>query len=192
MPNNYGYPPTGGNSASPWSTMPPTQANYNQMQQFGDQAYDYSRRYIDPQQDTDNRRLQQDLINRGIDPNSAQGMEMMDQMSMRHGDQNDASAFAAMGFGQGIQGQMFDQQLGWGGLELGRQSQDFNEVMGYDNINYRNAQFNEMNNRWDQGLAMQMAGMQPPYGGGYGGGGGGQSSISPWSSYLGAMNKTWF
>jgi hypothetical protein len=160
------------------------------MQQFGDQAYDYSRRYIDPQQDQDNRRLQQELINKGIDPNSAQGMEMMNQMSMRHGDQNDASAFAAMGFGQGIQNQMFGQQLGWGGLELGRQQQDFSEIMGYEGIDYRNAQFNEMNNRWDQGLAMQMAGMQPPYGGDgqYSQGG---SSITPWNSYFNEMNNTW-
>jgi len=187
-PNQAG----GNNPASPWSTMPPDQANYDQMQDFSDQAYDYSRRYVDPQQAQDQRRMSQEMINRGIDPNSAQGMEMADQMSMRHGDQNDASAFGAMQFGQGIQNQMFGQQLGWGGLGLGRQQQDFGELMGYDAIDYRNNQFNEMNNRWDQSLAMQMAGFQPPYGGGGNYGNvSGNSPLTPWSQWLDNASTGW-
>jgi hypothetical protein len=184
-PNQAG----GNNPASPWATMPPDQANYDQMQQFGDQAYDYSRRYVDPQQEQDQRRINQEMVNRGVDPQSQQGQEMLDQMSMRHGDQDSASAFEAMNFGQGIQNQMFGQQLGWGGLELGRQQQDFSELMGYDSIDYRNSQFNEMNNRWDQNLAMTMAGFNPPQGGGdYTSGG---SQYSPWSSWWGTVNDTW-
>jgi hypothetical protein len=178
------------NPYSPWSTMPPDQANYDQMQGFSDQAYDYSRRYVDPQQDQDQRRIQQEMVNKGIDPNSAQGMEMMNQMSMRHGDQNDASAFGAMGFGQGIQNQMFNQQLGWGNLELGRQQQDFGEILGYDQIDYRNDQYNEMNNRWDQSLAMNMAGYQPPYGS-TPTDGSGTSPLTPWSSYIASQGNLW-
>jgi hypothetical protein len=199
---NAGMPPTqdypyggnpnqagGNNPASPWATMPPNQANYDQMQQFGDQAYDYSRRYVDPQQEQDQRRINQEMVNRGVDPQSQQGQEMMDQMSMRHGDQNDASAFGAMQFGQGIQNQMFGQQLGWGGLELGRQQQDFSELMGYDSIDYRNNQYNELNNRWDQKLAMSMAGLNPPDSSGTVTGG--QSQYTPWNSWWDSMQKTW-
>ena len=62
-----------------------------------------------------------------------------------------------------------DYQLGKGMMEIGRQQQDFNEMMGFDQIDFRDAGFNEGNQRWDQGLAMQMAGFQPPYAGGTGG-----------------------
>lgn len=94
----------------------PNAADYGSVQNYADQAYDYSRRYLDPQQDTQNKRMAQDLINQGIDPNSPQGQERMKMMGMQQADQNNAAAFGAMQFGQGIQNQMFNQEFQQAGL----------------------------------------------------------------------------
>lgn len=71
--------------------------------------------------------------------------------------------------GQDLSRYGMDQQygLGMGNLELGRQQQDFGEIVGYGNMDFRNAQFNEGNQRWDEQLAMTMAGQPMPVGGGF-------------------------
>ena len=89
----------------------PSQADYASVDRYSDAAHDEARRYLDPQQAQQQRRLSQEQINRGVDPNSAQGQEMGDMLSMRQGDQNNAAAFGAMQFGQGIQNQMSQQEL---------------------------------------------------------------------------------
>jgi hypothetical protein len=202
-PWNYAPPPTDGSNyyGSPTHGAQATPADYAGVQQFSDAAYENARRYLDPQQAFDNRRLQQEYLNRGLDPMSAMGGEMSDQMMRQHGDQDIAAAFAAMQFGQGIQDQMFNQnfmntkqagdmqQAQWNNdiqrynVEIARQIQDFAETMGYDQIDYRNAQFNEDNMRWDQQLAMLLSGIQLPDTGTLGQGGTANStkpSISPW------------
>ena len=190
-------------------------ADYAGVQDFADAAYDNSRRYLDPQQAQDERRYEQQLINKGIDPFSEQGRMQLEMMMRGHGDQDQGAAFGAMQFGQGIQEQMFRQSatnagmandmtnanrnrdltrygmdqnygLGMGNLELNRQGQDFNEYMGYENIDYRNNMFNENNQRWDDSLAMQFAGFQPPYSGGMEGEVG--NSYSPWDEWMNNIN----
>jgi hypothetical protein len=86
-------------------------ADYQGVQGFADQALEQSRRYLDPQQEQQNRRMQQDLINKGIDPMSEQGRGMLDQMGRQQADQNSKAAFDALQFGQGIQQQMFGQDM---------------------------------------------------------------------------------
>ena len=199
----YGGQDTVGAQANPYQ--------YDELSQFSDQAYDYSRRYIDPQQEQQNNRYDQELINRGVDPRSEMGREMAMQLARQQNDQNNASAYSAMEFGKGIQDQMFNQSfmntqqagdmqkarwmndtnrygtdvgrdiarmnndtsrygtdksyaLGQDQLGLSRQQQDFNEFLGYDAIDYRNQNFNEQNDRWDQGLMMQFFGMDNPFG----------------------------
>jgi len=180
------------------------------VQGFADDAYANSRRYLDPAQGQDRRRFEQDLINKGIDPMSDMGRQMSDRMSMQHGDQNTAAAFESLGFGQGVQSQMFGQdfqnrQLAgdmmkaqWGTegaqmedatrrygldqnydlgmdrnaldrygmdqnfginsgmLDLNRQKQDYAEMMGYEGLDFRDAQFNEGNDRYWNSLALSM------------------------------------
>ena len=221
---NYGSPEYTQNQGSSWNGQPTAgaragDADYAGVERFSDAAYDNARRYLDPQQAFDNRRFDQELVNRGIDPMSDYGRQMSDQMAREHGDQDQGAAFGAMGFGQGIQDQMFRQnfdntrQAGdmqkaqWGDdtnrymsdqaynsnmgrLELDRQGQDFSELVGYDSMQYRDDQFNEMNRRWDQDLAMRMAGSQPPYGSRDGGGSGeGGSSIEPIGDWWAEMRK---
>lgn len=214
-PWNVGMPPT--TSGATFAGQPTVgasagAADYAGVQGFADAANANARRYLDPQQAQDNRQMSQGYSNMGIDPMSAMGQQMSDQLARQHGDQDQGAAFNAMQFGQGIQDQMFNQnfmntrqagdmqQASWnndnnrGQLQLGRQQQDFNEMMGYDSIDFRNAQFNESNNQWDQSLAMQMAGFNSPYygsQGGQGGNAGGGSQTSPWSNYANDMRGIW-
>ena len=115
----------------------PSQADYGSVQNYADAAHENAMRYLEPQQAQQNRRMQQELINKGIDPNSAQGQEMQNMLAMQQGDAQNAAAFNALGFGQGIQNQMAQQeqakaglagqmemarnqnQLGWGNVGLG-------------------------------------------------------------------------
>ena len=89
----------------------PSQADYQSVQGYADAAHQNARRYLDHQQDMQNRRMSQELINQGIDPNSAQGQERMKMLGMQQADANNAAAFGAMQFGQGIQNQMSQQEL---------------------------------------------------------------------------------
>lgn len=86
-------------------------ADYQSVQGFADQAYAQARRNIDPQQEQAGRRMEQDLINKGIDPRSEQGMAMLDQQNRNFSDQDNSANFAALQFGQGIQQQAFGQDL---------------------------------------------------------------------------------
>ncbi len=89
----------------------PSQADYGSVQGYADQAYAQARRRIDPQQEQAGRRMEQDLINKGIDPSSEQGKAMLDQQNRNFADQNNAATFGALQFGQGIQNQMSQQEL---------------------------------------------------------------------------------
>jgi hypothetical protein len=169
--------PTPPSNAMP--TPPSGGANYGDVQSYSDQAYDESRRYLDPQQEQEQRRLQQDLINKGIDPNSAAGMRMMDDMSMRQGDQNSAAAFNSLQFGQGIQDQYTQQGLAnkgintqrygmdlgdrfnMGQLDVARQGQDFNQMMGLEGVDFRNRAYNDNQMKYQDQLYMAMLAQNP-------------------------------
>jgi hypothetical protein len=124
----------------------PSAADYASVQSYADQAYKQARRNIDPMQEQAGRRMEQDLINKGIDPSSPQGMAMLDQQNRNFADQNAAASFGALQFGQGIQGQMAQQeqqkaqlagqmQQGLWGQELGRHGQDLQYQLGRMNQN---------------------------------------------------------
>ena len=206
-PQDGGLNRTGQNNPlSPWSqVMPPGSPGYNTgayagqatqgasagpadyagVQNFADAAYDESRRYLDPQQEQQRNRHEQDLINMGIDPRSAMGQERMAQMQRGINDQNNSAAFQAMGFGQGVQEQMFNQNflntqqagdmqkalwnnqtnrygidnqfaLGMGDLELGRQKQDWSEYGDQQDWRFQDATFNEGNDRFRMNAMMNM------------------------------------
>jgi hypothetical protein len=158
--------------AAPTGRFAPNAANYGAVQGYADQAHGAARRYLDPQQQAEQRRFDQSLINKGIDPNSQMGKQMFDAQSRRINDANAAAAFGALQFGQGIQGQMADQkfreesammqhQLGTGQLDLARQSQDFGEMMGLEGIDFRNRQYADQGDRYQDQITMAMMGMTP-------------------------------
>lgn len=119
----------------------PSQADYGSVQGYADQAYQQARRNLDPIQEQQSRRMEQDLINKGVDPTSAQGKGMLDQMQRQQADQNAAASFGALQFGQGIQNQMAQQeqqkaqlagqmQQGLWGQQLGASGQGLQYALG--------------------------------------------------------------
>jgi hypothetical protein len=89
----------------------PSPADYQSVQQYSDAAHENARRYLDPQQDMQFKRFNQQLVNQGIDPNSPQGQQRQAAFGRQQADANNAAAFGAMQFGQGIQNQMSQQEL---------------------------------------------------------------------------------
>ena len=89
----------------------PSQADYDSVRGYADQAYGQARRNLDPMQEQQGRRMEQDLVNKGIDPSSDQGKAMLDQQNRNFSDQNSKAMFDSLGFGQGIQNQMSQQEL---------------------------------------------------------------------------------
>ena len=55
----------------------PNQADYQSVQQYSDAALQNARRYLDPQQQAQDRRMQQEMINKGIDPQAACQMALV-------------------------------------------------------------------------------------------------------------------
>ena len=158
-PGNQGPLPPGGGTVPPPGTDPGGtqfggQADYGSVQQYADQAYENSRRYLDPMQEQQNRRMEQDLINKGLDPNSEQGRAMMDQMQRGQSDQNSQAMFNSLGFGQGIQDQYFQQGFA-------QQGQDYNQWMGLENLGYRNQMYGDSRSDYQDALTMALMGMTP-------------------------------
>jgi hypothetical protein len=171
---NTAMPPPPGWGAG---SVPP--ADYGSVQNYADDAYSNARRYLDPQQEQDNRRFQQEMQNKGIDPNSAMGQDQYEQMMRAHGDQNSGAAFDSLGFGQGIQGQMADQQLQWGNqgnarygidkgydlgmgnLDMNRQGQDFGQMLDLDANQFRNNAYNDSQDQYRDQLYLAMYGQNP-------------------------------
>jgi hypothetical protein len=121
MPNQPGLPDQNLQASNQYGGQQiagstPSQADYNSVQGYADAAYQNSRRYLDPQQKQQNQRMDQELINQGIDPNSPQGKMKADALARQQADQNNAASFGAMQFGQGIQNQMAQQELANQGL----------------------------------------------------------------------------
>ena len=204
----------------------PGQADYQSVQQYSDAAHENAMRYLQPQIDQQNRGMEQQLINKGVDPNSEQGRQMMAQMGRQQADARNAAAFGSMQFGQGIQNQMAAQeqakaqlagqmrlgqwgqetarsgqnlqkylgdqnfalgsaglqnqynlgrsgqdlqrygmdlsnQLGQGQLDLSRQGQDFNQMMGLEGMDFRNRQYGDQQQQYQDQLIMAMMGMTP-------------------------------
>lgn len=104
---------------------------YGEVQQFSDAAHEQARRYLDPLQEQENRALDQQLINQGIDPRSEYGQFMREQLSRTQADANSKAAFDALGFGTDIQQQMFDQSLGRSQLAGDMQRAAWETDLGY-------------------------------------------------------------
>jgi hypothetical protein len=86
--------------------------NFGSMQKYQDAAYDHAMRSLQPSMDQQNRKFHQQLVNQGIDPNSAAGRNAADQLARNQNDARQSALFQAMQFGQGAQQQAFGQGLG--------------------------------------------------------------------------------
>jgi len=112
--------------------------------------------------------MQQEMINKGIDPNSPQGQEMMKMKGMQQADARNAAAFNSLGFGQGIQNQMAQQDLARSGIagdmqkalwnaQLGSSGQDLQRYLGNQQAGLASQQMQNQMSLGNAGLANQMA-----------------------------------
>ena len=171
------YNPTefeGGQGVGGVSAVNPTAGamDYNSLNPFIDASYNQAMTRLNPAFEQQNDRFEQGMVNRGIGVGSEAYNEAQQQIGFGQDDARQNAAFNAMGFGAGIQDQMFGQdatrsglansllqaqwgnELGWGGLnERGRQ---------FDNTFGEGArQFNDMSNRaWDNQGFGQMMGLE--------------------------------
>lgn len=131
----YGRGPTGGTSYGGISTVNPQAgpADYENLQQFADAAHEQAMRYINPQMEQQNRNLDQQLINQGIDPRSEYGQFMADQLGRQQSDLLSKTAFDSIGFGQQIQDQYFQQDFARSNLANQMARADWQTQLGYDN-----------------------------------------------------------
>lgn len=160
--------------------------DYGQVSDFADSAWNQAKRYLDPQFELQDRRFEQSLINKGIDPNSEAGQRAFQQKSMGQNDLLSKSAFDALGFGAGIQDQMFGQSATRSGLSsqllqammglnqrghefdvtagLNANQQAFAQMLALEGLDYRDYMTLIDQMRYDDSLALSLLGMGAPPG----------------------------
>ena len=84
-------------------------AQFDSMREYQDQAFQHGMSRLQPQIDQQNRRAAQDLVNRGIDPASAAGRNMLDQNARNQNDLRSSMLTQAMRLGLQAQNQAFGQ-----------------------------------------------------------------------------------
>jgi hypothetical protein len=97
-------------------TVDPAAFNYDEVQDYIDASYNEALRRIEPQEEFEKERFAQELINKGIDPNSAAGIKELQKMQMGQTDRRLAAEWGAQQAGLAAQGQMWDQGFGEAGL----------------------------------------------------------------------------
>lgn len=155
--------------------------DYGQVSDFADAAWNQSMRYLEPQFQTEDRRFEQMLINKGLDPNSEAGMEALRRKEVGQNDLLSKSAFDALGFGTDLQNQMFGQDatrsgfandmmqalmgLGQRGHEfdttagLNANQQAFAQMLALEGLDYRDYMTLIDQMRYDDSLALSLLGM---------------------------------
>jgi len=92
----------------------PQQAGQSELgmgafQNYQDAAYNQAQRTIAPQQEMQQKKFEQTMINKGLTPGSKAYNLAQAQMQRGQNDQNNAATFGSMQFGQQAQGQAFGQ-----------------------------------------------------------------------------------
>lgn len=137
--------PVGSVGGGPGGSAPQASAGapqYDSMREYQDQAFQHGMSRLQPQIDQQNRQAQQQLVNQGIDPNSAAGRNLLDQNARNQNDQRSSLLTSAMGLGLQAQNQAFGQSLQNANL---RQQNTFNQradALQRAGLNQQGQQFN--------------------------------------------------
>ena len=146
------------------STVNPqaSMADYEGLKRFEDAAYDQSMTRLNPQMEQQSDAFDQQMVSRGIPVGSEAYNEAKQQLDFNQNDARQAAAFGAMGFGQGVQNQMFGQDAQRAGLANAMQQAKWGDNQGYAALNERGRQFDNTfgenqrqfndssNYRWDR------------------------------------------
>jgi hypothetical protein len=106
----------------------PQQPNQSELgmgafQNYQDAAFAQAQRHLAPAQDLQQKKFEQTMINKGLDPGSKAYNLAQAQMQRGQTDQQNAAAFGAMQFGQQAQGQAFGQDFQ--NRQMSQQNQQF-------------------------------------------------------------------
>jgi len=81
------------------------------FQKYQDASYEQAQRHMAPQQEAQQSKFAQQMVNKGLDPGSRAYNLAQAQMQRGQNDQQNSAAFGAMQFGLGAQNQAFGQQF---------------------------------------------------------------------------------
>lgn len=99
------------NISSPVDSVSVGQPQLDSFQGYQDAAYGQAQRMLAPQQEAQQKKFDQQMVNKGITAGSQAYNLAQAQMQRGQGEQNASAAFGAMGFGQQAQQQAFGQSL---------------------------------------------------------------------------------
>ncbi|MCD6525945.1 MAG: hypothetical protein J7K75_03005 [Desulfuromonas sp.] len=123
------------NISSPVDSVSVGQPQLDSFQGYQDAAYGQAQRMLAPQQEAQQKRFDQQMVNKGITAGSQAYNLAQSQMQRGQGEQNASAAFGAMGFGQQAQQQAFGQSLQASQLaqqqgQITEQSRQFDQNLG--------------------------------------------------------------
>ena len=148
---------------SPIDSVEVGQPQLDSFQGYQDAAYGQAQRTIAPQQEAQNKKFEQQMINKGLQPGSKAFNLAQAQMQRGQNDQNNAASFGAMKFGQDAQQQAFGQAFQASQLNQ-NQSQfddtlDENQRQFNDNMGQRESEFGrnfgQQQYQYDRGQGFQ-------------------------------------
>ena len=129
------------------------------FQNFQDASYSQAQRHLAPQQEAQQKKFDQQMVNKGLAPGSKAYNLAQAQMQRGQNDQNNAAAFGAMQFGLGAQNQAFgqdfqnrtmDMQKDQFGRSLNQRESEFGR-----NLGLQNRQLGEQGRQFDVGMSQR-------------------------------------
>ena len=154
--------------------------DYGEVQNYIDDAMEQANRYLEPQEQLENERHKQELINQGIDPNSPAGIKALQRLQMGQNDRRSKATYDAIASGMAAREQMFgeglsqaelDQEMNLAINELEQRGYEFDTraILEYDKEAWK--QLMDVNNHlfeiyqhyveqenWEMAMAILLAG----------------------------------
>jgi len=117
------------------------QMDYDSLNPFIDAAYNQSMQRLSPQFEQQSDRFDQQMVNRGIGVDSEAYGEAKQRLDFNQNDARSSAAFNAMGFGTGVQNQMFGQDATRSSLANTLLRAQMGNDLGYAGLNEGSRQF---------------------------------------------------
>jgi len=122
------------NATAHQSNFGPVDTGLSAFQQFSDSAYDQAWRQMQPQMDAQQRRAEQSLVSRGLQPGSAAYNAEMDRITRGQNDMLNQAAYGAQQQGMAAQNQYFNQAMQNNQFGLAQNNQNYQHGFGYDQL----------------------------------------------------------
>lgn len=140
---NIGSASTGTSVGGQSAVAPQAKGNaFKSVDKYIDQSYNNAMNRLNPSLDAQKAAFDQQLINRGISVGSDAYNKAYRQLDMNQNDARQNAAFQAMGFGTGLQDQMFQQDNARSQLANSLLQAQMQNKLGYSGLGENARQFN--------------------------------------------------